>query len=160
MKFKCIIPILIFLIFLTGMSTVSAHGVDVTDDIMIITDEDNAIETKKIVDSLNLDIKVYKFTSVSDVEHQLEHAKENPNKRILAVAFHDTVNKFIKANPSLSDKIIVVGSTESEINQGLVKLNQSANNDNENIDIDYTTIVLIIVIVGLIAGFGLFLLKR
>jgi len=153
--------LLIFLIFLTGMSVVNAHGVDVTDDVMVIVNETNAIETKKFIDSTNFDIKVYKFTVNGDVEHTLEHALENHNKRILAVAFQDTVDEFVKKHPEVSNRVIAVGDNESEINEGLIKLNKTANDSNENsMGIDYTTIVLVIVIIGLISGIGLFLLKR
>lgn len=161
MKFKCIVSLLIFLIFLTGMSTVSAHGVDVTDDAMVIVNETNAIETKKLVDSMGLDIKVYKFTSDGDVEHILQHASENPNKRILAVAFQDTVNNYVAKHPDLSKRIIVIGDSESEVKEGLIKLNGSESSSNgASMSIDYTTLVLVIVIIGLIAGIGVFLLKR
>lgn len=161
MKFKVIMSLLIFLIFLTGMSAVSAHGVDVTDNTMVVVNETNAIETKKLVDSMELDIKVYKFTSNGDVEHILEHALENPNKKILAVAFQDTVNKYVKEHPDLSNRVIVVGGSESEIKEGLIKLNESVNDSTEeNMSIDYTTLALVIVIIGLIAGIGVFLLKR
>ncbi|MCL2688117.1 MAG: hypothetical protein FWE58_06235 [Methanobrevibacter sp.] len=161
MKFKFIISLLIFLILLTGMSAVNAHGVDVTEDTMIIVNETNAIETKKLVDSMNLDIKVYKFTVDGDVEHTLEHALENPNKIILAVAFQDVVNKFVTEHPNVSDRVFAVGNSESEIKEGLIKLNESSNNPAvDSMNIDYTTIILIIVIIGLIAGIGVFLLKK
>jgi len=153
--------ILIFLIFLTSLSAVSAHGVDVTDDVMIIVNETNAIETKKFIDSTNFDIKVYKFTVDGDVEHTLEHALKNPNKRILAVAFQDIVDEFVKKHPEISDRVFAVGDSESEIKEGLVKLNETGSGSNEDsMSIDYTTIVLVIVIIGLISGIGLFLLKK
>ena len=158
MKFKFII---LLLIFLTGISGINAHGVDVTEDVMVITNETTAIQTKKIVDSLNLNITVYKFASDSEVRHQLEHAKTNPNKRILALAYQDTVNEFLKSNKNLSSRVFVVnGESELDIKEGLIKLNESANTVNEDRDIDYTTIILVIVIVGLITGIGIFLLKR
>ena len=161
MKFKFIMLLLIFLIFLTGMSAVSAHGVDVTDDTMIIVDEANAIETKKLADSMNIDIKVYKFTVDGDVEHTLEHALENPNKKIMAVGFQDIVNEFVKKHPEVSDRVFAVGDSESEIKEGIIKLNETVTDSNESSrSIDYTTIVLIIVIIGLIAGIGVFLLKK
>ena len=161
MKFKFLMSLLIFLILLTGTSAVSAHGVDVTDDVMIVVNETNAIETKKLVDNMNLSIKVYKFTSDGDVEHVLQHALENPNKRILAVAFPDTVNSFIKKHPELSGKVIVAGDSEPEIKKALIKLNESVTDSSEeSMTIDYTTLVLIIVIIGLISGIGMFLLKK
>lgn len=161
MRFKFVMPLLIFLIFLTGVSAVSAHGVDVTDDAMVVVNETNAIETKKLVDSMDLEIKVYKFTSDGDVEHILEHALENPNKRILAVAFQDTVSYYVKKHPDLSDRVIVVGDSKADIKEGLLKLNETKNDVNgESMTIDYTTLVLVIVIIGLVAGIGVFLLKR
>jgi len=153
--------LLIILISLTGMSTVSAHGVDVTEDTMVIVNETNAIETKKLVDSMNLDIKVYKFTVVGDVEHTLEHALENPNKKILATAFQDTVDNFVKEHPEVSNRVFAAGDSESEIKESLIKLNESTDNPiGDSMGVDYTTIILIIIIVGLIAGIGVFLLKK
>ncbi|KZX17319.1 hypothetical protein [Methanobrevibacter filiformis] len=161
MKFKIVMSFLIFLIGLTAMSAVSAHGVDVTEDNMIIVNETNAIETKKLVDSMDLDIKVYKFTANGDVEHILEHALENPNKKILAVAFQDTVTKYVEKHPTLSNRVTIIENSKADIKEGIINLNDSAKDSNgESMSIDYTTLVLVIVIIGMVAGIGVFVLKR
>ena len=161
MKLKFIMSILIFLIALTGMSAISGHGVDVTDDAMVIVNESNAIETKKLVDSMNLDIKVYKFTAEGDVEHILEHSLENPNKKILAVAFQDTVTNYVNKHSNLEGRVFTAEDNEADIKAGLLKLNEMKDKTSgESMTTDYTTFVLVIVIIGLVAGIGVFLLKK
>ena len=82
---KFVYCILIIFISILTVSCVSAHGADITDDTMIIANESNGVLAKNIVDDMGLNITVYKFKSDGDVEHQLEHALSNPNKRILAI---------------------------------------------------------------------------
>ena len=98
--------IFIFISLLT-LSGVSAHGADITDDTMIIANESNGVFAKDIVDDLGLNITVYKFKSDGDVEHQLEHALTNPNKRILAIAYQDTVEAYLDNHTELKNRVLV-----------------------------------------------------
>ena len=155
---------LLVIIILVATSAVNAHGADITDNVMVIADETTGVTTKKIVDELNLDITVYKFTSENDVSHQLEHVLTNPNKRILVVAFQDEGDKFLNEHEELSNQVIVVnGADEESIREGLIQLNSTINNNNENTNntnIDYTSLILVIIAVGLISVVGIIILKK
>ncbi|MDR0912087.1 MAG: hypothetical protein LBM96_05755 [Methanobrevibacter sp.] len=156
----CFILISIFL----AIGSVSAHGADVTDNIMVVTDDSNAIETKALVDELGLSMKVYKFNAVSDVEHILEHATTNPNKQILVLAFQNSSREYIKSNYNWTDKVMVVDvENEEDIKNALIDFNTSisgANNSVEgNLNIDYTTLILVVIIVALLSVIGTYLLK-
>ncbi len=151
--------ILILSCFLT-VSAVNAHGADITDDIMILTNESNGELVKNMVDSKGVDIKVYKFTSENDVMHQMEHAKTNPNKRILAVAYQDTVNDFLNNNSDLKNRIIVIGDDNQSISEGI---DQLASNKIENQYLNGFEIPLIVgLIIGAVIGFigGVLIMKR
>ena len=75
-----IIPLILFL----TMAAISAHGVDVTADTMVVANETNGQLVKDIADANGKNISVYKFTSQDEVAHILEHSVNNTNKRILA----------------------------------------------------------------------------
>jgi hypothetical protein len=144
---------------------VNAHGADVTDNVMVVTNDSNAIETKKLVDQLNLSIKVYKFNTVADTNHILEHALTNPNKRMLVIAFQKSSNEYIKSHSILKDRIMVVDVKNNEdIKKALLDFNATVddtdNSADGNLNIDYTTLILIVVIIALISGIGVFLLKN
>ena len=161
-KFKFITLFLICLIFLTGISAISGHGVDLSDNVMVMANETNGVMAKKLIDEMGLNITVYKFSNEHDATHVLDHALTNPNKRILSIAYQDGVNGFLKEHPNMTEKVMVVsGNTESEIKDGLIKFNASLNPTNEdNMAVDYVSLILIIVVVGLVAGIGVFLLKK
>jgi len=156
---------LLIIVILGVVSAVNGHGADVTNNVMVIADEATGVTVKKIVDELNLDITVYKFTSKSDISHQLEHVLTNPDKRILVVAFQDEGNEFLSEHKELSNQVIVVNDTDEEsIKEGLIQLNSTINrNNNENTNntnIDYTSLILVIVVVGLISAIGIIILKK
>jgi hypothetical protein len=154
---------LFLLILLLIPVSVSAHGADVTDNIMVIANETNGIIAKELVNELNLNITVYKFTTDGDINHQLEHTLTNPNKRILAISHQDTVNNFLKSHKELKNKVIVVENVnnEEEIKNGLLELNKTINKSNDvNFKIDYVTLILVVIVIGLIAGFGVYFLKK
>lgn len=153
--------LLIFsLILFVGISSVSAHGADLTEDTMIIANDSNGIITKSIVDDLGLEeIKVYKYVSDGDVEHQLEHALSNPNKRILAISYQDTVNEFLNKHPDLKNRIIVSDDDNNSIADNAKKL--VAIDVNSNDSGDFTTPLIVGLIIGVLIGLtaGVFLMK-
>ena len=111
-----IIPLILLLI----MAAISAHGVDVTADTMVISNETNGQLVKDIADANGKNISVYKFTSQDEVAHILEHSINNTNKKILLVAYQDIGNDFLKNHKDLSNRIIVVNNvTNDTILQGL-----------------------------------------
>lgn len=112
--------LIIPLILLLTMAAISAHGVDVTADTMVIANETNGQLVKDIADANGKNISVYKFTSQDEVAHILEHSINNTNKKILLVAYQDTGNDFLKNHKDLSNRIIVVNNvTNDTILQGL-----------------------------------------
>ncbi|MDO5824213.1 hypothetical protein [Methanobrevibacter sp.] len=153
--------LLIFsLILFVGISSVSAHGADLTEDTMIIANDSNGIIAKSIVDDLGLEeIKVYKYVSDGDVEHQLEHALSNPNKRILAISYQDTVNEFLNKHPDLKNRIIISDDDNNSIADNAKKL--VAIDVNSNDSGDFTTPLIVGLIIGVLIGLtaGVFLMK-
>ena len=155
--------LLLLIIIFGGILTVNGHGADVTDDVMVIADESTGIPTKEVIVDLNLDIKVYKFTSEQDVTHQLEHALTNPNKRILIVAFQDTTNEFLSKHPELHNKVIICNNTDKKsIEDGVIQFNSILNekNDVKSFNINYINLILAIVLIGLVSSIGIFFLKN
>ncbi|MGC9517911.1 MAG: hypothetical protein ACP5C3_09485 [Methanomicrobiales archaeon] len=124
---------LFFLVIVLGLiAPVTAHGVDITpESTIIIADDSTGTMAKKVVDELGLEVGVYKFNSDSDVTHQLEHALTNPDKKIIAVAYQESVKKFLAENPDLSSRIIVSAADENSIKDSLNKLNVT-NSTSEN----------------------------
>lgn len=155
------ICILIIFISLLSVSAVSAHGADITDDTMIIANESNGVFAKDIVDNLGLNITVYKFKSDGDVEHQLEHALTNPNKRILAIAYQDTVESYLDDHSELKSRVLVSNDDEKSISDSCKKLveidvNSSGGSNN------FITPLVVGVVIGLLIGIvvGAVVLKR
>ena len=160
MKINAYGVILFILILFAGISAVSAHGADLTEDTMIMANESNGVLAKSIVDDAGLDIKVYKYESEGDVEHQLEHALTNPNKRILAISYQDTVNSYLDQHPELKDRVIVSGDDNQSIADNAQKL--LTIDVNQNSSGDFTTPLIVGVVIGAIIGLigGVFLMKR
>ena len=151
---------LLLLVLIFAMSFVSAHGADLTEDTMIIANESNGVLAKSIMDDNNLDIKVYKFASDGDVDHQLEHALSNPNKRILAISYQDTVNKYLDEHPELKNRVIVSQDDNGSILNNAEKLltidvNQSSSND-------FVTPLIVGLIIGILIGLiaGVVIMKK
>ncbi|WP_042701495.1 hypothetical protein [Methanobrevibacter arboriphilus] len=170
MKIKGIFIIFILFFVING---INAHGVDVTEDVMVLSDDSTGVIAKKLAEQMDFDVKVYKFNSVSDVEHQLEHALSNKNKMILVVAYQNVSNEFLQQHKDLSNRIIVVDSDDDSIKNGLIKLKQLnsteninsnsskiSNNNVGNMDLDFTSLILIIVIIGLVSTIGTYIIKR
>ena len=145
-----IIPLILFL----TMASISAHGVDVTADTMVIANETNGQLVKDIADANGKNISVYKFTSQDEVAHILEHSINNTNKKILLVAYQDTGNDFLKNHKDLSNRIIVVDNvTNDTILQGLNNImnTPAANTQSEN---SFGLPLAIGIAIGLIIGVG------
>ena len=107
------ISIMALLLFLT-MVAVSAHGVDVTADTMVIANESNGQFVKDLADANGINISVYKFTSADEVAHILEHSVNNTNKRILMTAYQDIGNDFVKNHSEVSNRILVVDDVTND----------------------------------------------
>ena len=145
-----IIPLILFL----TMASISAHGVDVTADTMVVANETNGQLVKDIADANGKNISVYKFTSQDEVAHILEHSVNNTNKKILLVAYQDTGNDFLKNHKDLSNRIIVVDNvTNDTILQGLNNImnTPAANTQSEN---SFGLPLAIGIAIGLIIGVG------
>jgi hypothetical protein len=135
------------------ISAVSAHGADLTEDTMIMANESNGILAKSIVDDNGFDIKVYKYESDGDVEHQLEHALTNPNKRILAISYQDTVNNYLDEHSELKDRVIVSDDDNQSIKENAQNLLAiSVNEDSNSFTLPLVVGLIIGVIIGLIGG--------
>ncbi|WP_295614393.1 hypothetical protein [uncultured Methanobrevibacter sp.] len=136
------------------MASISAHGVDVTADTMVVANETNGQLVKDIADANGKNISVYKFTSQDEVAHILEHNINNTNKKILLVAYQDTGNDFLKNHKDLSNRIIVVDNvTNDTILQGLNNImnTPAANTQSEN---SFGLPLAIGIAIGLIIGVG------
>lgn len=160
MKMKASGIILFILVLLVSMSYVSAHGADLTEDTMIMANESNGVLAKAIVDDLGLDIKVYKFESEGDVEHQLEHALTNPNKRILAISYQGTVNSYLNEHSDLKNRVIVSEDDNQSISDNAQKLLTIDVNGNSSGD--FATPLIVGIVIGAILGLigGVVLMKR
>ncbi|MDP2836103.1 MAG: hypothetical protein Q8N97_03890 [Methanobacteriaceae archaeon] len=167
MKIKVIC---LLFVLLGTISTVSAHGIDVTYPTIVIADDSTGMQAKKVVDEMGVEVKVYKFKSTSDVEHHLEHSLTNPDKRILAVAYQDTVNEFLAKNPQASNRIFVSSADEMDIKNGLILLTSNNNSGNSSNDTGLNSTsssgflipLLAGLFIGIMAGLGLgaFWMKR
>lgn len=142
---------ILILILAAFMVPVSAHGVHVTtnESNIIIADNSTGKLARSVVDQMGVNVTVYKFASADDVTHELEHALENSNKKILAVAYTDTVQQFIGQHPEVSSRIIVVDANQNAIQQGLTKLNVSGANS-----AGFLTPLLSGLLIGLVFGLG------
>jgi hypothetical protein len=133
------------------MVPVSAHGVHVTtnESAIIIADNATGALARSVADDVGANITVYKFASADDVTHELEHALENSDKKILAVAYTDTVQEFINQHPEVSSRIVVADANENSIRQGLTKLNVVGVNSS-----GFLTPLLSGLLIGLVFGLG------
>ncbi|MBE6506005.1 MAG: hypothetical protein E7Z73_09790 [Methanobrevibacter millerae] len=145
-----IIPLILFL----TIAAISAHGVDVTADTMVIANETNGQLVKDIADANGKNISVYKFTSEDEVAHILEHSLNNTNKRILLVAYQDTANDFLKNHKEVSNRIIVVDNvTNDTILQGLNNIMNAPTGSSQEGN-SFGLPLAIGIVIGLIVGVG------
>lgn len=142
---------ILILIIAALMVPVSAHGVHVTtnESNIIIADNSTGKLARSVVDEMGVNVTVYKFPSADSVAHELEHALTNSNKKILAVAYTDTVQQFIKQHPEVSNRILVVDANKNSIQQGLTKLNVSGATSS-----GFLTPLLSGLLIGLVFGLG------
>lgn len=148
---RIVFCVLVIFISLLTLSSVSAHGADITDDTMIIANESNGVLAKSVVDDLGLNITVYKFKSDGDVEHQLEHALSNPNKRILAIAYQDTVDDYLNKHQELKSRVLVSNDDESSISDSAKKLVEIDVNSNDGSS-NFITPLIVGLVIGLLVG--------
>lgn len=139
------------LVMAAFMVPVSAHGVHVTtsETNIVIADNSTGKLARSVVDEMGVDVTVYKFASADDVQHELEHALEDPNKKILAVAYTDTVQNFIDQHPEVSSRIVVANANKNSIQQGLTKLNIAGATST-----GFITPLLSGLLIGLVFGLG------
>ena len=160
MNRKILKILLLGVVLLLGVSFVSAHGADLTEDTMIMANESNGILAKSIVDDNGFDIKVYKYESDGDVEHQLEHALTNPNKRILAISYQDTVNSYLDEHPELKTRVIVSEDDNESITSNAENLlSIDTNSDSSG---EFVTPLIVGLVIGLLIGLivGVFIMKQ
>lgn len=146
--------LILTILILLGITAVSAHGVDVTADTMVIANDTNGQLVKDLADANGKNISVYKFTSQDEVEHILEHSINNTNKRILIVAYQDSANQFLKNHPDMSNRIIVVDDVNNNtilkgINDIMNAQTQPAQTENS-----FGLPLAIGIVIGLIIGLG------
>lgn len=154
--------LIVFVLCLTGISSIYAHGVDVTADTMIISDESNGVIAKEIADDNKINISVYKFTSEDEVAHQLEHMLTNDNKRILVLTYQDIAKDFLSNHPDLSNRLIIVDDVNNDtIKAGILELvnsNTSTTTQSGSFIVPLVSGLAIGLILGL--GCGVLIMKR
>ena len=153
--------LILLLVLLLGITTVSAHGVDITPDTMVIANDTNGQLVKDIADANGINISVYKFTSQDELSHILEHSVNNTQKRILLVAYQDIAHEFLNKHPDLSNRIIIVDTLNNDtILQGIKDIMNAPTGNVEN-NSDFGMPLAIGIIIGLIigAGCGIFILE-
>ena len=160
MKYIKILIIMLFLIL--SVAAISAHGVDVTADTMVVANDTNGVLVKDIADANGINISVYKFTSEDEVAHILEHSINNTNKRMLFVAYQDIANEFLKDHPELSNRILVVDDVNDDaILQGLQDImNAPTGNTSEETTFGLPLIIGIVIGALIGIGCGIFIMKK
>lgn len=145
----------IFLVLiLLCMSVVSAHGVDVTADKMIIASEDDGQSIKDLADANNINISVYKFTSNDEVNHQLEHMLNNSNKYIIVVDYQDVAHEFLNSHPEVKDRLIIMDDVNNDSLVKQMKDIQGVNTVQNTNNNDFLMPLIIGIVIGLIIGIG------
>jgi hypothetical protein len=146
-----------------GAAAVSAHGVDVTADTMVVANDTNGVLVKDIADTNKINISVYKFTSQDEVAHILEHSVNNTNKRMLFVAYQDTASDFLKDHHELSKRIIVVDDVNNDtILTGLQNIMNAPTGNAQSEGSGFGLPLVIGVIIGVLIGVagGIYIMKR
>lgn len=159
---RIILMVLLFIGLFLSLSTISGHGVDITDDTMVIANDTNGKLAKSLADENGINISVYKFTSNSEVEHQLQHMLNNPNKRILMVSYQDVGHDFLKKHTELSNRLIILDTVNNNtILDGLKEIMNLNGNVQQN-DLGFALPFGLGAIVGLIVGLcgGIWYMKR
>ena len=159
---KYIKILIIMLSCILAAAAVSAHGVDVTADTMVVANDTNGVLVKDLADANGINISVYKFTSEDEVAHILEHSINNTNKRMLFVAYQDTANDFLKDHQDLSKRIIVVDDVNNDtIKQGIQDI-MNAPTGNTSQEGSFGLPLIIGIVIGALIGIGcgIFIMKK
>lgn len=143
---------LVAIISLLCLSAISAHGVDVTADKMIIASDSDGQAVKDLADKNNINISVYKFKSADDVNHQLEHMLNNSNKYIIVVDYQDTAHEFLNSHPEVKDRLRIIDDVNDEtlLNE-MNKVQGITPSDNGG---NFLLPLIIGIIIGAIIGVG------
>lgn len=154
--------VLLLIVLFVGMSVVNAHGVDVTDNHMVIADDFNGANAKALADSNNINITVYKFTSYDEVEHVLLHALNNTDKRIVVIAYQDEVRSFLDEHPDLASRVFISSDNDDDLRNAMMLASGSINSGSVSSGNDFLLSLGTGLIVGILVGLagGLFLAKR
>lgn len=154
--------LMLMLVLVLAASAVSAHGVDVTADTMVVANETNGVFVKDIADVNGVNISVYKFTSEDEVAHILEHSLNNTNKRMLFVAYQDTAKDFLKDHSEMSDRIIVVDDVNNDTVLAGLQDVMNAPVGNVQSEGSFGMPLVIGIVIGALIGIGcgIFIMKR
>lgn len=154
--------LMLMLVLVVGATAVSAHGVDVTADTMVVANDTNGVFVKDIADANGINISVYKFTSEDEVAHILEHSVNNTNKRMLFVAYQDTANDFLKDHSDMSKRILVVDDVNNDTVLGGLKDIMNAPVGNAQSEGSFGMPLIIGIVIGALIGVGcgIFIMKR
>ena len=154
--------LMLMLVLVVGATAVSAHGVDVTADTMVVANDTNGVFVKDIADANGINISVYKFTSEDEVAHILEHSVNNTNKRMLFVAYQDTANDFLKDHSDMSKRILVVDDVNNDTVLGGLKDIMNAPVGNSQSEGSFGMPLIIGIVIGALIGVGcgIFIMKR
>ncbi|MDI6842263.1 MAG: hypothetical protein QMC92_05605 [Methanothermobacter wolfeii] len=132
---------------------VAAHGIEITpESFIVIADNSTGKLARAVADETGVNVTVYRFQSAADVEHELEHALGNPNRKILAVAYQDTVKEFLNRHPELSDRVAYCSADENSIRENLLKLDSADVDAGSDFLTPFSSGALIGVILGMVLG--------
>lgn len=152
MNFKKIL-IIFTLVCILSVSNVTAHGVDVTNNHMVIADNNNGVNAKNLADSNNINISVYKFTSSSEVEHILLHSVNNTDKRIVVIAYQDEARSIISKYPELKDRVFISSDNDEDLLNAMMLVDTTDDNKSNN-TVSFTLPLVVGLVLGLIIGLG------
>ena len=146
--------LILLIVMFACVQGIYAHGVDITDDTMVIASEDNGVLVKQIADANNINISVYKFTSDGEVAHQLEHMLNNSNKRILVTSYQDTAQEFLNNHSEVANRLIIINDVNNDsIKEGLFEI-ENVNVQSSGVS-DFITPLISGIVIGLIIGVGI-----
>lgn len=160
--------LIVFLMISVG---VQASSDETCIRIVVNADPGSAGIVQTVVEDLGLtnDVDINVFATETDVMKELEHSQLEhvPPEQVLMVAWYDAAEDFLQQHPEKANNILVVNSTENEINRGLtILLGQEAKRLSKKLELHLGSIDLLTgslwAIVGLAigAGFGFLVGKR
>jgi len=153
--------LIVFLMISVG---VQASGDDETRiRIVINTDPSSADIVQTVVDNIGLcnDVDINVFATETDVMMELEHSQFEhvPPEQVLMVAWHGAAEDFLQQHPEKANNVLIVNSTENEINYGLaILLGREAKRLSSKLELHLGSIDLLTgslwAVVGLAVGAG------